>query len=400
VADRAKVRQILLNLLDNAAKFTSEGQIALNIRRSRLSDGQDWFDFRVSDTGIGLTAEQLERLFRPFTQVDPTATRTHSGTGLGLAISQHFCRMMGGEIIVDSEIDKGSTFSVRLPAEVEPRSIPSVAVVTEPRRVPRPQWRENRVSPAPGCTVLVIDDDPDARELVSRHLLRDGWHVECASGGIEGLEQAITLHPDIIILDILMPDMDGWAVLTALRAQPDLARIPVILATIIDDKSRGFALGASEYLLKPVDGRRLSQVLRRFRPSLGHVLVVEDDTALSDLLQRSLAKEGWQVSVAADGRAALDRVGEHVPDIILLDLLLPEMDGFQFLSLLRQNPDWRAIPTVVITGKDLTLQETEVLQEQARHILRKGAYSREQLLQEIRDLVHTCVDREEADKNL
>jgi CheY-like chemotaxis protein len=251
------------------------------------------------------------------------------------------------------------------------------------------------VPPAPGCTVLVIDDDPDARELISRHLLREGWHVECASGGIEGLERAITLHPDVIILDILMPDMDGWAVLTALRAQPDLAPIPVILVTIIEDQSRGFALGASEYLLKPVDGRRLSQVLRRFRPAPGHVLVVEDDTALSDLLQRSLAKEGWQVTVASDGRSALAQVDKHIPDIILLDLLLPEMDGFQFLATLRQNPDQRDIPTVVITGKELTPQETQILQEQARRILCKGAYSREQLLQEIRDLVQTYTDREE-----
>jgi signal transduction histidine kinase/CheY-like chemotaxis protein len=394
VADRVKVRQILLNLLDNAAKFTHEGQITLQARPGAIVDGREWVRFLVSDTGIGLTQEQLERLFQPFTQVDPTATRTYGGTGLGLAISRHFCRMMGGEITVDSEPGKGSTFTVRLPAQVESRPAPADYVPTETHTVSRPLRVGTRTPPGSGCTVLVIDDDPDTRALISRHLHREGWRVECASGGIEGLERAITLHPDIIILDILMPDMDGWTVLTALRAQPDLAHIPVILATIIEDQSRGFALGASEYLIKPLDGTRLSQVLRRFLPSLGHVLVVEDDTALSDLLRRNLQQEGWQVSVAADGQTALARVGERVPDIILLDLLMPEMDGFQFLAALRQNPDWRALPTVVLTGKELTAEETKILQEQARRILHKGAYSREELLQEIRDLVRTCVGQE------
>jgi signal transduction histidine kinase/DNA-binding response OmpR family regulator len=388
-ADRAKVRQILFNLLDNAAKFTAQGEITLQISRDTAIGDQNWFCFQVRDTGIGMTRQQSERLFQPFTQVDPATTRKYGGTGLGLAISRRFCQMMGGEIAVDSELGQGSTFTVRLPAriEVEPASsdLPSLGV-----GIAQPQPAEPKAPSRRACTVLVIDDDPNARDLISRLLLWEGLQVESAANGEEGLQRAITLHPDIIILDVLMPGMDGWAVLAALRARPDMADVPIIMVTIVDDRARGFALGASEHLLKPLDGSRLTQVLRRYQPTAVHVLVVEDDTALADLLRRNLKKEGWWVTVAEDGRAALSRVSERPPDIILLDLLMPGMDGFQFLAELRQNPAWHTIPTVVVTAKDLTPQEIQRLHECTQHILLKSAHSQEQLLQQIRNLVRAC----------
>jgi signal transduction histidine kinase/DNA-binding response OmpR family regulator len=393
-ADRAKVRQILFNLLDNAAKFTTQGEITLNISRDTAIDGQDWFNFRVSDTGIGMTRQQCERLFQAFTQAEPATTRKYAGTGLGLAISRRFCQMMGGEITVDSEIGQGSTFAVRLPAMTEARPAPSDP---PPLGVDsaRPQPADPKAPSERVCTVLVIDDDPNARDLISRVLLREGLQVECAANGEEGLQRAGTLHPDIIILDVLMPGMDGWAVLAALRARPDMADVPIIMATIVEDQARGFALGATEHLLKPLDGSRLTQILRRYQPTAGHVLVVEDDAALADLLRRNLEKEGWRVTVAEDGRAALSRVSERPPDIILLDLLMPGMDGFQFLAELRQNPVWHSIPTVVVTAKDLTPPEIQRLHEYTEHILLKSAYSREQLLQQIRDLVRACTRPQE-----
>jgi CheY-like chemotaxis protein len=241
--------------------------------------------------------------------------------------------------------------------------------------------------------VLAIDDDPTTRDLLVRFLAKEGFRVKTASGGEEGLRLARELCPAVITLDVMMPGIDGWAVLTALKADPDLAEIPVIMLTIADDKNMGFALGAADYMTKPIDWERLAAILKKYRRDNRRqpVLLVEDEDKTRELLRRMLKKEGWLVTEAQNGRVALERVAEKPPGLILLDLMMPEMDGFQFLEELRKQPRWRSIPVVVITAKDLTAEDCDRLNGRVESILQKGAYSREELLGEVRRAVAACV---------
>jgi Amt family ammonium transporter len=376
-ADLTKVRQVLFNLLSNAAKFTENGQITLSVRRRKGTDfNADMIEFRVTDTGIGMTDEQMERLFEKFTQADASTTRKYGGTGLGLAISRHFCRMMGGDITAESTLGKGSTFIVSLPAVVD---VPDASHDTN-------EFPAVTESP---FSVLVIDDDPTARDLVSRILSSEGYRVELATNGAEGLLAARERRPDVITLDVLMPGMDGWAVLAALKNDPETADIPVIMLTISDSEDMGFALGAAAYLAKPIESDVLVNVMKKFHKHQGQVLVVDDDAVTRDMLRRTLQGEGWTVAEAANGREALARVMEAAPALILLDLMMPEMDGFQFVDELRARDQWRSIPVVVMTAKDLTQADRDQLNGHVERIAQKGLYSRERLLREVYDLVHT-----------
>jgi CheY-like chemotaxis protein len=235
-----------------------------------------------------------------------------------------------------------------------------------------------------------------------RFLSKEGFRVESASGGEEGLRLAHELRPDAITLDVLMPIMDGWSVLVALKADPDLADIPVVMLTIVDDKSKGYALGASDYVTKPVDRERLVAILAKYRSdSLPfHVLVVEDEAATRELLRRVLEGEGWTVAEAENGRAALDRVAEERPALILLDLMMPEMDGFAFMDELRRRKGWGTIPVVVVTAKDLTTEDRLRLNGYVHRILQKGACGREELLDEVRDLVASLIREGESERRL
>jgi signal transduction histidine kinase/DNA-binding response OmpR family regulator len=384
-SDVTKLRQMLFNLLSNASKFTERGTIALQVGRERVNGGE-WISFSVSDTGIGMSPEQTSKLFQAFTQADTSTTRKYGGTGLGLAISRQFCHIMGGEITVSSTPGEGSTFTVRLPA-----------IVTEskadilPRSEETTSTTEQVSEGAP--TVLVIDDDPTMQDLVQRFLSKEGLKMIAARSGEEGIRLAKEHHPAVITLDVLMPGMDGWAVLTQLKADPLLSEIPVIMLTIMDEKQMGYALGAADYLTKPIDWERLAAVLQRYecaRPPCP-VLLVEDDPVMREMLQRRLEKEGWKVIEAENGRVALERMAERRPDLILLDLMMPEMDGFQFLDEIHKREDWRPIPIIVVTAKELTAQDRQRLNGSVEKILQKGAYSREELIREVRDLVTASI---------
>jgi CheY-like chemotaxis protein len=241
-------------------------------------------------------------------------------------------------------------------------------------------------------TVLVIDDEAAVRDLMQRFLGKEGFLVVTAASGEEGLRRARELRPDAITLDVMMPGLDGWAVLSALKADTDLADIPVVMLTIVDDKSLGYALGASDYLTKPIDRERLVTVLEKYRRDLP-VLVVDDDATVRQLLRRMLEPEGYTVVEAENGRAALERLREGPPALILLDLMMPEMDGFEFLTEFRRNEGWRTIPIVVITAKDLSREERERLNGYVQKILQKGAHGRAELLAEVRELVAASVAR-------
>jgi len=369
-ADPTKVRQSLFNLLSNACKFTEGGTVRLEVER----DGS-WFNFRVIDTGIGLTPEHLGNLFKPFSQVDPSATRRFGGSGLGLAITRHFCQAMGGDIAVESQPGVGSTFTIRLPVGEaggpQDAGVPA-AVLSSPSAKPR------------GDVVLVIDDDPTTREVLSQFLGKKGLRVVTASGGEEGLAMARKLHPRAITLDVVMPKMDGWKVLSALKADPELAGIPVVLLTILDERQKGFRLGAADYLVKPVDPARFAAVLRRFAgdPAARRILVVDDDADLRRRLSKLLEKDGWTVAEAADGREALDRLDTR-PSLVLLDLIMPGNDGFAFLAELRRRPECRSLPVIVLTAKDLTAADHERLRGSIEAVIRKGSLDSDELLAEL-----------------
>jgi len=379
-ADLTKVRQALFNLLSNACKFTDRGTISLAVARE-ASDGQDWMMFSVSDTGIGMTPEQLTRLFGAFSQADAATTRKYGGTGLGLALSRRLCRMMGGDVTVESEAGRGSVFTIRLPARV-------AEAADEP--VAPPPIAEH--GPPGVGTVLVIDDEAAVRDLMQRFLGKEGFRVVAAASGEEGLRWARELRPDAITLDVMMPGMDGWAVLSALKAGPDVAEIPVIMLTIVDDKNLGYALGASDYLTKPIDRERLVTVLRQHRRDRP-VLVVDDDAEVRQLLRRMLESEGFAVMKAENGRVALERLRGEAPSLILLDLMMPEMDGFEFVAELRRHESWHTIPVVVITARDLSRDDRDRLNGHVEKVLQKGAYDRDQLLAEVRELVASSVAR-------
>jgi CheY-like chemotaxis protein len=377
------VRQVLFNLLSNAAKFTERGRILLEVETGAVADEDSVF-FKVSDTGIGISPDQQARLFQAFTQADASTSRKYGGTGLGLVISQRFCQMMGGEIGVESELGRGSTFTVRLPRAVGERRTPGPGGAA---LLPAP--RTTAAAAAPHTRVLVIDDDLDARDLLVRGLAKDGFEIHVASSGEEGIRMASELKPDVISLDVLMPGMDGWTVLRTLKSNPETANIPVIMVSMLDNKDMGYALGASDYLLKPFDRERLAAVLRKYRCTTPPcpVLVVEDDPAARDVLRRTLQNDGWIVWEAANGRLALESVGKNTPDLILLDLMMPEMDGFDFVAELRKMEGGRHIPVVVVTAKDLTAEDRSRLEGQVRRIFQKGGFSRDELMREIKLLL-------------
>jgi len=372
-ADLTRVRQILFNLLSNAAKFTQHGRVGLDVLPRRIA-GEEWVDFAVSDTGIGLTPDQQQRLFQSFSQADPSTSRKYGGTGLGLVISRRFAQMMGGDIQVQSEFGRGSVFTVRLPR------VAGRARAALPPEAPAPPPL------APSPLVLVVDDEKPTRELIARGLQREGFRVVSAGSGEEALRLAREKRPDAISLDVLMPGMDGWTVLRSLKADPITASIPVVMVSMLDDRDIGHALGAADYLTKPFDRDKLVAALRRFRQgsSPRPVLVVEDDPATRDVVRRALERDGWIVFEADNGKSALESLKHAAPDLIVLDLMMPEMDGFEFVAELRRTESGRRIPVVVVTAKEITAEDRARLNGHVRRIFRKGSFSRAELTAELR----------------
>jgi CheY-like chemotaxis protein/anti-sigma regulatory factor (Ser/Thr protein kinase) len=387
--DVTKLRQSLLNMLSNAAKFTNEGTITLRVEREQ-TDGVDWLTFAVKDTGIGIPADKIDHVFEEFSQADSSTTRDYGGTGLGLTISRRFCQMLGGDMTVASKPGEGSTFSIRLPAKLpgaEAQHEASAQATTNVAQV------SDAVQQAtPGSTILVIDDDPQVCEIIERYLIKDGYTVATAAGGEQGLRIAHEIQPAAITLDVMMPDMDGWSVLRALKADPVLHTIPVIMLTMIDDRTRGYSLGAVDYLTKPVDRELLHKALSHYysADSVSTVLLIEDDTDAREIMARTLEQADWAVSEASNGQEALEIMSDLQPQLILLDLMMPVMDGFGFLAELRARPEWQQIPVIVITAKDLTTDDRDRLAGKVEEVLEKNAYTRDQLLERVSEAVAAC----------
>jgi signal transduction histidine kinase/CheY-like chemotaxis protein len=383
-ADQIRMRQALLNLVTNANKFTERGTVVIRAR-PREKGGRDWISIAVSDTGIGMTPEQIGRLFQHFSQADSSTTRKYGGTGLGLAISRHFCRMMGGDITVESEIGRGSTFTIELPAIVG--AVDTAASAPETSARPR-----SEVALAGAPLVLIIDDDPTVQDVIGRYLERHGFSVAKADGGREGLRKVRELRPAAVTLDVMMPDLDGWTVLAAIKGDPTLAGTPVVLMTIVDEKNRGYALGAADYLVKPVDREKLTGVLHSLCGCVaGRLLIVDDDDNARQHMRAALEQHGWSIAEAQNGRVALARLKEFLPDAIVLDLMMPEMDGFEFLAELRRSAAWRDIPVVIVTARDLTAEDRGRLNGGVERIIQKTAL--DDMLQEMCHVLAKCIER-------
>ena len=389
-ADPTRMRQVVFNLVSNACKFTEKGEVRLTVRRESGA-GEERMRFAVADTGIGISEEQMGRLFQEFSQADASTTRKYGGTGLGLAISRKLCQMMGGDIDVSSVLGEGTTFEAVIPVYV-----PDLVEGEDNAVAERPAQASEGNNDS---LVLVIDDDATVRELMQRHLAHDGIEVITAASGEEGLVKAREHRPGVITLDVLMPGMDGWSVLQTLKEDPQTATIPVVMVTILDDRNRGYALGAADYLNKPISREQIQSVIARYiaRPAGARILVVEDDEPTRTMLRRLLVSEGCLVSEAGNGRHALQRLDESRPDLILLDLMMPEMDGFEFLSALRSHAECASVPVVVVTAADLTLADRARLNGGVEHILEKSALDGDTLIAEIRRQVDRIAGAREAE---
>ncbi len=381
-SDPVKLRQCLFNLLSNACKFTENGQIVLRVARERGSDG-DWLSIAVEDTGIGMTPEQLERLFERFTQADETTTRKFGGTGLGLALSRAFSRLLGGDITATSREGQGTCFTLRVPV---------VAPVRDTDKAEGQDLEGGGIDTARDL-VLVIDDDASQRELLSRFLGKQNFAARSAGDGRSGLALARALKPRVILLDVMLPDQDGWSVLNALKATAETADIPVVMVSFVAEPGLSMALGAADAVMKPIDWVRLKTVMERFREiggdlgggSGGDVLVVDDDPDTRLRLRTVLERNAWAVREAGNGADALERVAQAPPQLILLDLTMPMMDGFAFLHRLRAIPGCANIPVVVLSARDISAAEYRQLAE-AHRVLKKDETSMKQLTNEIRAL--------------
>lgn len=376
-ADERKLKQILLNLLSNAVKFTQD-EGALSLKAVLQDDG---VEISVTDTGIGIEPEIQQKIFDEFFQVGDHL-RKQEGTGLGLAVTKKFIELHGGRIWVQSAKGQGSTFTFTLPILPTPenRSAPTVAM---------PDAHPNANAPL----VLVVEDDPVAAKLLSIYLMEAGFSVEVAADGDAGFEKAKTLRPALITVDILIPKIDGWELLTRLKADQATASIPVVVVSIVDERGRGFALGAADYLLKPVDREVLARVIQRVvrnnaRDQRGRsVLVIDDDPVILELMEAVLRPEGFEVLKAKDGRHGLQIVRERNPDLVVLDLLMPEMNGFEVVDELHGSPDTASIPIVVLTNKSLSREEKDRLNGRIIAIRQKGEFHREDFVAQVRSLL-------------
>ncbi|MEQ8461535.1 MAG: response regulator [Sandaracinaceae bacterium] len=379
--DVVKLRQILFNLLSNAFKFTSNGNVSLHVTRQA---GIGRLVFEVADDGIGMTPEVITQIFTPFAQGDASTTRRFGGTGLGLALTRRFCELLGGEIAVHSREGEGSRFSFWLPESAEPQR-----VAASPREAIQSESREP--------VVLVVDDDEAMHDLMARHLSGSGLRVVATADPAQAIPLARAVAPVMITLDVLMPRKDGWSVLSELKQDRDLQHIPVVLLSIVDERGFGFALGAADYLVKPVARERLLETVRRHAVSADakRALIVEDEEATRALMTRALRRDGWSVSEASNGREALSCFAEVAPSVILLDLMMPEMDGFEFLGALREEPAGADIPVVVVTAKDLTEEEVAFFRGRAQAVLRKSIHDREKLVSEVKRQVDRVLSARE-----
>ncbi|OUR96921.1 hypothetical protein A9Q84_11335 [Halobacteriovorax marinus] len=384
-SDVTKLKQIILNFLSNAFKFTKDGKIILNAKKVNFQEGQALF-VEVIDTGIGMSKDHLDKIFDSFTQADSSMTRKYGGTGLGLSISKKFVEMLGGVIEAKSVEGVGSTFSMTVPLNLESAILNWEERQPERTKVPFTKILGNEL------TILIIDDQERMHDITRKSFQDFEYRFLSAYDGETGIAMAREQHPDIILLDIEFPGISGWDILNILKNDEQLADIPVIMATVSGDKNTAFSLGASGFLQKPIEHEVLAKVLAKYGcetpPCLA--LVVEDEKINQDLMCRILKKEGWAVDVADNGLVALEMMKKKTPEIIFLDLMMPEMDGFSFLDEIKKHAEWANIPIIVVTAKELSKEEKHKLDHGVRTYLQKGEYSIDELEEELIRVANFC----------
>ncbi|MDH5230681.1 MAG: response regulator [Gammaproteobacteria bacterium] len=408
LADLTKVRQILFNLLSNAIKFSDHGEVQLECHVSG-SDDSEIVVFEVSDNGIGMTEEQINKLFNEYFQGDSTKSREWGGTGLGLMINQRFCQMMGGHIRVESEFKKGSKFIVSLPtntAKLRFKDSPDGYIVgpkVDPKLVrfaPNDDYASRRRAIS---RVLVIDDDPNVRDLMERCLSREGFDVMSVDNGRDGIAAVESFQPDVITLDVLMPVMDGWSVLSELKDKNVTDQIPVIMLSMLDEYDMSYALGAADYLLKPIRRHTLVEtVLKHLRDKKQHTILVVDDMEENRfMISRIMRDHGILVIEAENGADGLVKLADNDIDLILLDLVMPEMDGFQFSEKAKAHDEFKDIPIIVITAHDISSKDMKRLNGNVDRIYERDNMSFESMLVEINRMVaHRLRAQENGDDSL
>lgn len=394
--DRSRLQQVLVNLVSNACKFTQSGTVTIAARRDTDATGKDWITIDVSDSGRGMKPEEMQGLFVRFKKLS-AREGNKTGTGLGLVISKGLCELMGGSISCRSEFGQGSTFTVRVPAAVPERASDASRILTPPSpAVPAaatPATSSALSASAQQQTVLVIDDDAAVRELMTRYLTGKGYRILTAEDGEQGLALAKAHHPSVITLDVVLPgEQSGWDVLARLKDDPSTAAIPVVVVTFLEEPRHGLALGAADYVVKPIDWDdmlgSLQKVMRGSLSSSSPVLVVDDDPDVRELFRRTLARDNLSIIEAANGAEALAQLRQHKPSLILLDLMMPVMDGFEFIAEFNCHPQWKEIPVIVITAKHITREDRERLAVSVRAVLEKSGFTQEDLLGKVLELVH------------
>jgi CheY-like chemotaxis protein/anti-sigma regulatory factor (Ser/Thr protein kinase) len=366
-ADPMRIRQVLINLLSNAAKFTEEGIITIDAEVINNSSGQQEIMVSISDTGPGISAEDQARLFQPFTQVDASATRKTGGTGLGLSISRSLIEMHGGRIGVHSTVNEGSTFYFTL-------TVPKIETEKKPKNVSGPN------------IILAIDDDPNVINLYERYLQPQGFQVIPLSDPTLVKERILQLNPLAITLDIMMPGKDGWTVLNEIKTDPETRHIPVIVCSILEEEEKGFNLGASEYLVKPILEEDLLNAINRLNKdgNFKEILVIDDDPKDLRLIGKILENHTtFQAVLAEGGQQGWEMLISNPPSAVILDLFMPHFNGFEILEKIRITPSLADIPVVVVSGVDLSADQKKQLDDYGRNLIQKGNITEKELLSQL-----------------
>jgi signal transduction histidine kinase/CheY-like chemotaxis protein len=390
-ADKIRIRQVMLNMLSNAIKFTDNGEIKLKIRKARYGDlgfvkenlnsycpkrmiakDGDYILVSVSDSGIGIKMDDMPKVFEEFRQIDSSSVRKEGGTGLGMAISRKFIELHGGEIWVESRFGRGSTFHFVIPAGDD--------VVREKiGKIERPVTLSGKKE----MVVMVIDDEANSITLFSKILEREGYKVIGIQSPAKAVEQAIEMKPDIIILDVIMPGFDGWDIIQRLKSNPQTKGIPVIFCTIVADKKRGFSLGASEYLVKPVRDDDLIRALNRLNGNIKNILVIDDNPRDAELVGRFLTNRGYNVKLAYSGMDGINQIKKYNPGMIIVDLMMPDVDGFAVIEEVKRDHSTKDIPIIVISAKDITTNDKRRLNGCIEGLIGKGLLNEEELIRQV-----------------
>ena len=382
VSDRIKIKQILINLLSNAIKYSEKGTIRLSLEKIK-----SYYCIKVEDEGLGIAHENIDNIFDEFRQIDGSYTRKVGGTGLGLSITKKFVTMLGGKIEVTSILGVGSCFTVYLPTELLTTKVDDLALC-----------EEDKASVHTKIKVVCVDDDPNVQRLYKQYLNEQGFETIALNGKEDVVAKIIEIEPDVVLLDIMLPNKDGWEILAELKNSSKTKRVPIIMASVLSEKNLAFRMKADEYLIKPVSQEELIDTILRIisKKNCIEVLVADDDENFLNLMGQYLSEESMNYRLAKDGVDALELMKKKKPDLVILDIMMPKKDGFTVIDEIQKNSEWKGIPIIVVTAKDLTNKEKEQLQERTNMVIQKSGTHIENVMEMILKRIKEKVN---VDKN-